>query len=187
MSRNIQILSVPNRGNLGITVKGEPRKINFVDKGIVSVAMCDHDEAEKLLGMPGKGYWKDTPIELGSSQNDGPGPKETDAELAERLRLEAEQAETERLRLETEQAETERLRLEAEQNEAERLSREKEKVTTLTRETYAAMTQVTVLRKELAACTDKELIAALIQIEAGAEKPRDKWLEALSARLTELG
>lgn len=172
MSKTIEIISVLDRGRVGLTVKGESRKIPFENKGGVSVAMVDHDEAAILLSLPGRGFWKEG-VELTEIvEGQQGGMIKTPDETAEKPPAEHEVGET-------------GLALLEEQAEADRLARETAAV--LTAEGYAGMTRVTVLREALVDCTDKALIAALIQTEAGTEKPREKWLEALNTRLTELG
>lgn len=56
--KTIEVVSI-HKGEINLTLKsGEPRKVNFDDKGTVGFAMVDHDEAEILLGIGRPHYWK---------------------------------------------------------------------------------------------------------------------------------
>ena len=57
MSKTIEIASI-HKGNINLTVKGEPRKIHFQDKGDVGYAVVDHDEAAVLLKLGLPDFWK---------------------------------------------------------------------------------------------------------------------------------
>lgn len=57
MSKTIEIVSI-HKGNVNLTVKGEPRKILFQDKGDVGYAVVDHDEAAVLLKLGLPDFWK---------------------------------------------------------------------------------------------------------------------------------
>lgn len=52
MSKTIEIASTV-KGKVRLLVKGVSRQIVFEDKGDVGLAMCDSDEAEVLLQIPG--------------------------------------------------------------------------------------------------------------------------------------
>ena len=164
MEKTIEILSVPDRGNVNLTVKGEPRKIRFENKGEVSIAPCDHDEAEVLLGLPGNDFWKEGfTVTLPTEEELRAAQQAADDELA--ADIAAQEAATAAATGET-----------GETGE-----------TGLTVETFKAVTNLPTLAPMLAACQDKATITELITIEATSAKPREKWLAALNTRLTELG
>lgn len=61
MSKTIEVVA-PSYGKFSVKVKGESRVIDFYrkerDGRVVGLALCDHDEAEVLLGNPALGFHK---------------------------------------------------------------------------------------------------------------------------------
>lgn len=129
MSKTIEVVSI-HKGTISVPVKGENRRIKFEDKGAVGVALCDHDEAAVLLGLPGKDYWKEGAVVDTQDKTQGDG---------------------------------------------------------LTAELYSAATNLNTIKPLVAKCEDKELLVALVEIEAAKEEPREKWLATLNGRIVELG
>lgn len=164
MSKTIQIIST-HKGRIRVPVKGESRLIVFEDEGAVGVAMCDHDEAAVLLGLPGKEYWKEAAVEV----KDDEGPSDED-DLKKN---------------EADQKDEDPGKPEVEKEDEPGLPNGNETKATLSPEGYAAITKIGELRQTLATVTDRDSIATLVQIEiTGAG--RDKWIDALNNRLTEL-
>jgi phosphate uptake regulator len=162
MSRTIEIISVAGRGRVGLTVKGEPRKITFDDKGPVSLALCDHDEAEILLGLPGRDFWKEVitvtdPLEE-QKESLLSTPGETEEELAARR---------------------------AEQDQLE--AGQKNEAPVLTKESYAGTTNLNTLKSLVAKTEDRDLLKELVGIEAAKEDGDERKLNILNGRLSKLG
>lgn len=117
MSKTIEIASI-HKGNVNLTVKGEPRKILFQDKGDVGYAVVDHDEAAVLLKLGLPDFWKpgaknqaDTNINTGSTgaesgtdDDDNKEARATATSVAEKIKAAATIEEVDALAADDERA-----------------------------------------------------------------------------------
>lgn len=177
MSKTIEIFSI-HKGRVRVPVKGESRVVEFLPRGPHFRAMCDHDEAAVLLGLPGSDYWKegvavDSPKPSASatksaaasepaggeggankgSGDDGGAGKDAGGEGG---------------------------------GEGGSGGKEDPPAPVITNEVYEGLTNLNQLRPLLKKETRKDIVAGLVTLEIGKAEPREKWIAEMNNRLAEL-